>query len=213
MVTRIVVADDHRLVRAGIVALLEEVTGIEIVGEASDGAQALELIAGLDPDVLILDLAMPRMSGFDVLARMGECGGRVKVIVLSMHDGAEHVHRALKLGAAGYLLKDVLPDELVLAVDAVNKGDTWLSSAISKTVIDGYLGRSGNDGVASPLTERQGQVLKMIAEGHSTKQIGSNLNLSVKTVETYRSQIMEKLDIHDIAGLVRYAIRQGIVPL
>lgn len=213
MVTRIVVADDHGLVRAGIVALLEEIPGIEIVGEASDGVQALELITGLDPDVLILDLAMPRMSGFEVLAQIGGAGGRAKTIVLSMHDGAEHVHRALKLGAAGYLLKDVLPDELALAVNAVNKGDMWLSSAISRTVVDGYLGRRGDDGAVSPLTERQSQVLKMIAEGHSTKQIGSNLNLSVKTVETYRSQIMEKLDIRDIAGLVRYAIRQGIVPL
>ncbi|WP_153111849.1 response regulator [Propionivibrio limicola] len=213
MATRIVVVDDHRLVRAGIVALLEDIPEVEIVGEASDGTQALKTVAELEPDLLILDLSMPEMSGFEVLERIHETHPRVKVIILSMHDSAEHVHRALKLGASGYLLKDVLPDELVLAIDAIKKGRTWLSSAISKTVIDGYLGRNGEEGALSPLTERQSQVLKMIAEGQSTKQISGHLNLSVKTIETYRAQIMEKLDIHDIAGLVRYAIRQGIVPL
>lgn len=213
MTTRIVVVDDHRLVRAGIVSLLDEVSEIEVVGEASNGPQALKLISDLDPDVVLLDLAMPGMSGFDVLGQLGKSGVGVKVIVLSMHDSAEHVHRALKLGAAGYLLKDVLPDELLRAIDAVNKGNIWLSSAISKTVIDGYLGRNGSGDLLTQLTDRQGQVLKMIAEGLSTKQIGACLNLSVKTVETYRSQIMEKLDIHDIASLVRYAIRQGIIPL
>jgi DNA-binding NarL/FixJ family response regulator len=211
MLTRIVVVDDHRLVRAGIVSLLEGNSGIEVVGEASDGLSALALMAELDPDVLLLDLTLPGMSGFDVLAHIGESGIRAKAIVLSMHDGAEHVRRALKLGAAGYLLKDVLPDELVLAIDAVKKGNTWLSPAISKTVVDGYLGRGGNDEPLSRLTERQYQILRMIAEGRSTKQIGSELELSAKTVETHRSQIMEKLDIHDIASLVRYAVRQGVV--
>jgi DNA-binding NarL/FixJ family response regulator len=213
MVTRIVVADDHRLVRAGIVSLLEGVSGIEVVGQASDGQSALKLIADLDPDVILLDLAMPNMSGFDVLAQIRKSGMRVKAVVLSMHDGAEHVHRALKLGAAGYLLKDVLPDELVLAIDAVKNGEPWLSSAISKTVISGYLERGRDDEHPFRLTERQNQVLRMIAEGHNTKQISNYLGLSVKTVETYRSQIMEKLDIHDVAGLVRYAIRRGIVRL
>jgi DNA-binding NarL/FixJ family response regulator len=212
MVTRIVIVDDHRLIRAGIVSLLEGVSGVEVVGEASDGFSALKLISEVDPDIVLLDLTMPKMSGFDVLAQI-ENPEHVKTIVLSMHDSAEHVHRALKLGAAGYLLKDVLPDELALAIDAVNKGNTWLSSAISKAVVDGYLGRGGNDDPLFRLTERQHQVLKMIAEGRSTKQIGSHLNLSVKTVETYRAQIMEKLNIHDIAGLVHYAIRRGIVPL
>ena len=213
MVTRIVVVDDHRLVRAGIVALLEDIPEVQVVGQASDGIQALKTVAELKPDVLILDLAMPEMSGLEVLARIHESHPRVKVIILSMHDSAEHVHRALKQGASGYLLKDVLPDELVLAIDAITQGRTWLSSAISKTVIDGYLGRNGDEASLPQLTERQNQVLKMIAEGHSTKQISGHLNLSAKTIETYRAQIMEKLDIHDIAGLVRYAIRQGIVSL
>ncbi len=213
MKIRVVVADDHRLVRAGIVALLEDIPDVEVIGEASDGAQALKIVCELNPDVLFLDLAMPGMSGLDALARIHESLPHVKVIILSMHDSAEHVHRALKEGAAGYLLKDVLPEELGHAIRAVIEGKAWLSSAISKTVIDGYLGRNGNDEFVPPLTERQSQVLKMIAEGLSTKQIGSQLNLSVKTIETYRAQIMDKLDIHDIAGLVRYAIRLGVVPL
>jgi len=213
MKIRVVVADDHRLVRAGIVALLEDIPDVEVVGEASDGTQALTIVSELKPDVLFLDLAMPGMSGLEALARIRELLLPLKVIVLSMHDSAEHVHRALKDGAAGYLLKDVLPEELGHAIRAVIEGKAWLSSAISKTVIDGYLGRNGNDDVVSPLTERQSQVLKMIADGLSTKQIGSELNLSVKTIETYRAQIMDKLDIHDIAGLVRYAIRQGVISL
>ena len=212
MVTRIVVADDHQLVRAGIASLLEDIPDVEVIGEASDGEQALTLVSELRPDVLFLDLAMPGMSGLDALAHISESCPEVSVIILSMHDSVEHVHRALKLGAAGYLIKDALPNELAFAIMAVKRGGRWLSSSISKTVIDGYLGHNGKENTLI-LTGRQSQVLRMIAEGHSTKQISNELSLSIKTVETYRAQIMEKLDIHDIAGLVRYAIRQGITPL
>lgn len=213
MATRIVVADDHQLVRAGIAALLKDIPGVAVVGEASDGGQALQLMAELKPDVLFLDLAMPGMPGLDALALINEAYPLIKVVILSMHDSAEYVHRALKLGAVGYMLKDALPDELESAIRATEKGHTWLSPSISKTVIDGYLGRSGNKASLPALTERQGEVLKLIAEGRSTKQISHDLELSVKTIETYRSQIMERLDIHDLAGLVRYAIRTGIIPL
>lgn len=214
MGTRVVVADDHLLVRAGITTLLEDIPDVEVVGEASDGAEAVKRVAELNPDVLFLDLTMPGMSGFEALAQINESQPRVRVVILSMHETAEHVLRALKLGASGYMLKDVFPDELAQAIRAVNKGDTWLSSAISKTVVAGYLGRSDHEEAVLPqLTTRQSQVLKMIAEGHSTKQISSDLNLSIKTIETYRAQIMDKLDIHDVAGLVRYAIRNGISPL
>lgn len=214
MGTRVVVADDHLLVRAGITTLLEDIPDVDVVGEASNGADAVKRVAELSPDVLFLDLTMPGMSGFEVLAQINESHPGVRVVILSMHDTAEHVLRALKLGASGYMLKDVFPDELAQAIRAVNKGDTWLSSAISKTVVAGYLGRNaGEETVLPQLTTRQSQVLKMIAEGHSTKHISSDLSLSVKTIETYRAQIMEKLDIHDVAGLVRYAIRQGISPL
>lgn len=214
MGTRVVVADDHLLVRAGITTLLGDIHDVEVVGEASDGAEAVKRVAELNPDILFLDLTMPGMSGFEVLAHVNEAQPGVRIVILSMHDTPEHVLRALKLGASGYMLKDVFPDELAQAIRAVNKGDTWLSSAISKTVVAGYLGRSDNEGAVLPqLTTRQSQVLKMIAEGHSTKQISSDLNLSIKTIETYRAQIMDKLDIHDVAGLVRYAIRHGISPL
>lgn len=214
MGTRVVVADDHLLVRAGITTLLEDIPDVEVVGEASDGAEAVKRVAELNPDVLFLDLTMPGMSGFEALAQINESQPKVRVVILSMHETAEHVLRALKLGASGYMLKDVFPDELAQAIRAVNKGDTWLSSAISKTVVACYLGRSDHEEAVLPqLTTRQSQVLKMIAEGHSTKQISSDLNLSIKTIETYRAQIMDKLDIHDVAGLVRYAIRNGISPL
>ena len=211
--TRIVVVDDHQLVRAGIVALLEDVPELEVVGQAADGVQALRAVEELEPDLLILDLAMPEMSGFEVLARIQESSPGLKVIILSMHDSAEYVHRVLKLGACGFLLKDVLPGELVLAISAIIQGHTWLSSAISKTIIDAYLGQAGGGDPLSVLTERQKAVLKMIAEGKSTKQISGYLQLNIKTIETYRAQIMERLDIHDIAGLVRYAVRRGIVSL
>jgi len=213
MVTRIVVADDHQLVRAGIAGLLADIPDVEVVGEACDGREAVRLATELRPDVLFLDLAMPGMSGLDALALINEAEPDVHVIILSMHDSEEHVLRALKLGAVGFMLKDAAPEELAQAIKAVGQGNNWLSSAVSKTVISNYLERSGSEEDQSLLTARQNQVLKMIAEGSSTKEVSFTLNLSVKTIETYRSQIMEKLDIHDLPGLVRYAIRQGIIEL
>ena len=213
MITRVLIADDHQLVRAGIAALLGDIPGVEVVGEASDGEQAVALASALRPDVLFLDVAMPGMSGLDALAVINEAQPAVRVVILSMHDSEEHVLRALKLGAVGFMLKDAAPEELAQAIKAVNEGNTWLSAAVSKTVIASYLERSGNDDGPGLLTARQNQVLKMIAEGRSTKDVGFLLNLSVKTIETYRSQIMDKLDIHDLPGLVRYAIRQGIIEL
>jgi len=213
MNTRVVIADDHQLVRAGIASLLKDIPGIEVVGEASDGQQAVTLASELRPDVLFLDVAMPGMSGLEALAVINETEPAVRVVILSMHDSEEHVLRALKLGAVGFMLKDAAPEELAQAIKAVNKGNTWLSAAVSKTVIASYLERNGSVEVQSLLTVRQNQVLKMIAEGCSTKEVGFSLNLSVKTIETYRTQIMDKLDIHDLPGLVRYAIRQGIIAL
>ena len=213
MTTKIVIADDHLLVRAGIVALLNEIPGVVVIGEASNGEEVLELIDELLPDILFLDLAMPKMSGLDVLARINERCQKTKVIILSMQDSPEHVRRALQLGASGYLLKDALPVELRQAIKATEEGKRWLSSSISETVIDCYIGHPERQRPLRPLTERQTQVLKMIAEGLSTKQISHSLNLSVKTIETFRAQIMERLNINDIAGLVKYAIRNCIVSL
>jgi len=213
MITRVVIADDHQLVRAGIAALLGDIPEVEVVGEASDGYQAVLLASELRPHVLFLDVAMPGMSGLEALAIINEKEPAVRVVILSMHDSEEHVLRALKLGAVGFMLKDAAPEELAQAIKAVNEGNTWLSAAVSKTVISSYLERSGSDESPSLLTVRQSQVLKMIAEGRSTKEVSFLLNLSVKTIETYRTQIMDKLDIHDLPGLVRYAIRQGIILL
>jgi len=213
MITRVVIADDHHLVRAGIAALLSDLPDVEVVGEASDGYEAVTLVSELSPTILFLDLVMPGLSGLEALALINESQPQVRVVILSMHDSEEHVLRALKLGAVGFMLKDAAPEELTRAIKAVNQGDTWLSPAVSKTVISSYLERCGSDEIENLLTVRQKQVLKMIAEGHSTKEVSFTLNLSIKTIETYRSQIMDKLDIHDLPGLVRYAIRNGIIAL
>jgi len=212
-ITRVLIADDHQLVRAGIAALLRDIPDIEVVGEASDGSEAIRLAIELTPDVLFLDLVMPGMSGLEALAQISETLPSLRVIILSMHDSEEHVLRAFKLGAVGFMLKDFAPEELAQALKAVSQGHTWLSSAVSKTVLSGYLERSGSANGLNLLMIRQNQVLKMLVEGAGTKSIGSALNLSVKTIETHRVQIMDKLDIHDIPGLVRYAIRRGIISL
>jgi len=214
MTIRVVIVDDHQLLRAGIAALLRDIPDVEVMGEAADGAAAIRLAHELKPDILFLDLVMPGTSGLDALASINESLPEVQVIVLSMHSSEEHVLRALRLGAAGYMLKDVAPEELGLAIHAVMAGETWLSAAISKKVIAGYVARnSGEDIMLDSLTVRQHQVLKLIAHGVPTKEISTQLNLSVKTIETYRAQIMERLDIRDVPGLVRYAVRHGIVPL
>lgn len=212
MSIRVVIADDHQLLRAGISALLRDIPDVEVLGEAADGAAAVRLAGELKPDILFLDLVMPGMSGLEALASINETLPEVRIIVLSMHSSEEHVLRALRLGAAGYMLKDVAPEELGLAIRAVMSGENWLSAAVSKKVIAGYVARN-NEETFDSLTSRQHQVLKLLAQGTPTKEISTQLNLSVKTIETYRAQIMERLDIHDVPGLVRYAVRHGIVPL
>ncbi len=213
MSIRVVIADDHQLLRAGLTALLRDIPGVDVMGEAADGAEAIRLAHALNPDILFLDLVMPGTSGLDALASINESLPEIRVIVLSMHSSEEHVLRALRLGAAGYMLKDVAPEELGLAIKAVMAGESWLSAAVSKKVIAGYVARNKGEEMLDSLTTRQQQVLKLIAQGVPTKGIGTQLNLSVKTIETYRAQIMDRLDIHDIPGLVRYAVRHGIVPL
>lgn len=210
---RAVLADDHQLVRAGIASLLREGGNVDVVGEAANGAEAITLARELKPDLLLLDIAMPGMSGLEVLAQLNPEQPGLRVILLSMFASEEYVVRAFLQGAAGYLLKDSAPEELMLAVNAVMRGDIWLSAAVSKLVVNGLMAPGGSLERGSALSARQLQVLKLIASGKSTRAIGAELNLSIKTVETHRAQLMDKLDIHDIAGLVRYAIRQGIVPL
>ena len=218
--TRVLLAEDHTLVRAGIRALLQNLTGIQVVAEASDGREALRFIKTYQPDVVLMDIAMAGLNGLEATARVTKEFPTVRVIILSMHSNEEYVAQALRAGAAGYLLKDAVAAELELAVTAVARGETYLSPVVSKHVIADYLRRVGEreasgGGGATPaselLTPRQREILQLIAEGRSTKEIASILHLSVKTVETHRTQLMARLDIHDVAGLVRYAIRIGLV--
>jgi DNA-binding NarL/FixJ family response regulator len=218
--TRVLLAEDHTLVRAGIRALLQNLTGIQVVAEASDGREALRLIKTYQPDVVLMDIAMAGLNGLEATARVTKEFPTVRVIMLSMHSNEEYVAQALRAGAAGYLLKDAVAAELELAVTAVARGKTYLSPAVSQHVIADYLRRAGGGATgggggsfsaSALLTPRQRETLQLIAEGHSTKEIASILHLSVKTVETHRTQLMARLDVHDVAGLVRYAIRIGLV--
>ncbi len=209
---RVLLADDHALVRAGMRSLLRDIEGVEVVGEAADGGQALALAERARPDVVLLDIAMKGMNGLEAAARLRELHPGIKVIILSMHASEEYVLQALRAGAAAYLIKDSATAELELALRSVMRGETYLSPAISRQVVEGYVQRVGAGAGEDPLTPRQREVLRRIAEGRSTKEIAFDLGLSVKTVETHRAQIMERLAIRDVAGLVRYAMRTGLVP-
>jgi DNA-binding NarL/FixJ family response regulator len=204
---RIVLAEDQRLIRAGIRALLKEVAGAQVVAETGDGREALRLIAEEQPDVVLLDISMPGLNGLEVAARVAKDFPLVRVIILSVHTAEEFVSKALNAGVSGYLLKEADPMELHLAIQSVMEGKVYLSPAVTRQVL-----KSGRDEEPVPeLTSRQKEIVQMLAEGNSVKEIAKTLDLSVKTIETHRAQIMQRLDIHDLAGLVRYAIRKGIV--
>jgi DNA-binding NarL/FixJ family response regulator len=210
--TRVLLADDHALVRAGIRSLLEKMPGVEVVAEASTGREALEMVKAKLPNLVLMDIAMAELGGLEALPRITKDFPDVKVVILSAHANEEYVIRALRSGAAGYMLKDAATAELELALRSVTEDKTYLSPSISRTVIASYLERVG--GQLSPLeqlTPRQRETLQLIAEGKNTKEIASKLEISVKTVESHRLQLMERLNIHDIPGLVRYAIRCGLV--
>ena len=209
---RILLVDDHALVRAGMRSLLREIDGVEVVAEASDGVEALAAAERERPDVVLMDIAMKGMNGLEAAARLRERQPSARIIILSMHTSEKYVLLALRAGAAAYLIKDSATSELELALKCVMRGETYLSPAISRQVVDGYVQRVGVGSGPDPLTPRQRDVLKRIAEGRSTKEIAFDLNLSVKTVETHRAQIMDRLGIRDVAGLVRYAMRAGLVP-
>ncbi len=209
---RVVVAEDHTLVRAGFCALLGGIDGVSVLAEAGDGHEALKLVEELRPHLVLLDIAMPGMSGLDVAGRICKDYPEVRVIILSMHANEEYVLQALRAGARGYLLKDAGTAELELAVRAVTRGETYLSPAVSRHVIGEYLRRQDQlSGPLDTLTSRQREILTLVAEGKTTKEIATKLDLSVKTVESHRTQLMDRLDIHDIAGLVRFAVRMGLV--
>jgi DNA-binding NarL/FixJ family response regulator len=206
-------ADDHALVRAGIRSLLEGMHDIEVVGEASDGASALAALQTLEPDLLLIDISMPGISGLEVTARALKIFPRLKVIVLSMHAEEAYVVEALQAGAAGYLIKASTAVELDLAIEAVRRDERYLSPAVSRAVIDGCLARVvvAGESHRSILTPRQTEILRHVVDGETTKEIALKLNVSVKTVETHRAQLMERLGIHNVPGLVRYAMRSGLI--
>jgi DNA-binding NarL/FixJ family response regulator len=245
---RVILVDDHNLVRAGFRSLLENIPDVEIVAEADNGYRALELIRTHKPDMVLMDIALPDINGLDVTAQVTQEYPSIKVVLLSMYDNEEYVLRALEIGAAGYLLKDADANEFELAIHAIANGKAYLSPAISSRVIESYQARvsapkqpitplkdashqdalyrdalyrdashqdASHQDAPHPddchLTARQREVLRLIAEGFTTKEIAQQLNLSAKTVDAHRTQLMRELNIHEIAGLVRYAIRIGLI--
>jgi len=215
---RVLIVDDHDLVRAGIRALLDRSSDIEVVGEAGDGREALDLIARTAPDVVLLDISLPGLNGLDVALKAKQVFPGVRILFLSMHMNEEYVARALKIGAAGYVLKRATTGELEHAIRSAKKGDTFLSPAISRRMFPDDEAAAGKGYESLPaakshnrLTPRQREILQLVAEGYSTKEIARKLSLSFNTVSVHRTNLMERLDIHDLASLVRYAIQVGII--
>ena len=206
---QVVLADDHALVREGIRALLDRIDRVEVVGEAGDGLQVLELIEKLGPDVVFLDLTMPGLSGFEVLKETCERFPAVNMIVLSVHDSEEYAFHALRSGAVGYLPKSAASAELEVAIERVLRGEKYVSPSIAPAASLEFYRESIE--TAAELTPRQLEVLTLISSGSSTREVARALSIAVKTVETHRAQLMERLNIHDVAGLVRYAIKKGLV--
>lgn len=212
---RVVLADDHHLVRQGLRALLEKAGDIEVVGEAVDGQEALALVERLLPDVLVLDIAMPHLNGVEAVGRLRDLKVKTRALVLSMYADDTLVRQALRNGAKGYLLKRAVSDELLLAVRAVSRGDTFLCPEVAGPVLNGLVDAppSRDLGPLDHLTSREREVLQLIAEGHTNREIASHLDLSEKTVEKHRGHLMAKLQAHDTAALVRFAIKHGLVAL
>jgi len=212
---RILIADDHKIVRDGLRTLIDSEEGMEVVAEAEDGRSAVQLSGKLSPDVVIMDIAMPDMNGIDATRQILRSNTRTRVIALSMYSDRRFVSGMLEAGASGYLLKDCAFEELVRAIRSVMADQTYLSPTIAGIVVSRYVGRElqADGTVFTSLTQREREVLQILAEGMSTKEIAYHLGVSVKTVETHRRNIMEKLNIHSISELVKYAIREGLTSL
>ena len=210
--TRVLLVDDHTLMRKGLKALLEKEPSLEICAEAADGMDAVRLARELKPDVVVMDLGLPRLNGVEATRQILEEDPACRVIALSMHQDKRYVTRALRAGACGYLLKDAALEDLVKAIEAVGQGQTFLSPEVAGLVIDELKNQpEGQEQVDSLLTGREREVLQLLAEGQSTKDIAKLLHISPKTVETHRRKLMDKLDLHSVADLTRYAIREGLV--
>lgn len=208
MPIRVVLADDHVLVRQGIKSLLER-EGMQVLAEASDGQEAVRQVEKLNPDVAIMDIGMPLLNGTDAVHTVSRSCPKTKSILLTQHDEDQYVSEALHAGVKGYVLKSQIANDLVLAIRQVLRGDVYLSPGIADTVVAVYRSKSARP--ADPLSARERQVLQLIAEGKSNKEIAPLLGISIKTAESHRSRLMQKLDIHEIATLVRYAVKRGLV--
>ena len=215
MKIKILLADDHKIIREGLRALIEKQSDMEVAAEAQDGLETVKLARKLFPDIVIMDIGMPGINGIDATRQIVAEDHNIKVIALSMHSDRRFVLQMLKAGASGYLLKDSAFEELVIAIHTIMKKQPYLSPKVTDVVVKEYLHNLGkNESTAfSILTAREREVLQLIAEGKSTKQIASILNISVKTIETHRQQVMEKVGVHSIAELTKYAIREGLTSL
>ena len=211
---KIVIAEDHTILREGLKALLSSDPQFDIIGEAEDGRQAVRCVEKLEPDLILMDLSMPRMSGMEAIREIKNRFPAIRIIALTVHKTDEYLHTTLQAGADGYVLKDATHDELVLAIKKVMKGQSYLSPGVSEKVIAGYL--EGKESVLpdSPwetLSPREREVLKLIAEGYKNKEIADDLCISLKTVEKHRANLMKKLDLHNAAALTVYAMQKGLV--
>jgi two-component system response regulator NreC len=205
---RVLLADDHQIVRQGLRGLLEK-AGHQVVGEAADGHEALRLARTLNPDIAVLDLSMPLLNGLYTAREIRRLLPDIKTILLTMYTDKGYVLQAMKVGAKGYVLKTQAADDLIRAIREISHGETYLSPGVASSVVDAYLDKT--DMPVDPLTARERQILQLIAEGKTTKEVARLLNISFKTAESHRSHIMKKLDIHEVTGLVRYAIQQGML--
>jgi two-component system response regulator NreC len=210
---KILLVDDHAIMRDGIKALLSIYDDIEVVGEASEGRKAIEMARELNPDVVVMDISMPGMDGLEVTRRLTKRNPGMKVIILTQHDNREYILSAIKVGAAGYIPKKALGSDLISAIRAVHSGDSFLYPSAAKTLIDDYRKQAEQPDIYESLTEREREILKLIAEGLTSREIANALYISQKTVQGHRTKIMEKLDLHNRTELIKYAIRKGLVDI
>lgn len=208
---RVLLVDDHAILRAGLKALLATYPDIEVVGEASDGAEAIQQVKAHKPDIVLMDISMPGMNGLTATRYILEAYPEVRIIILTQYDSKEYVLPLLQLGAAGYVLKQCADTDLIKAIRAVYAGDSFLYPPVARTLLESYLGKEENHDPDAHLTPREREILVLVAQGYTNRQIAEILHISPKTVDVHRSRLMKKLDLHNVADLTRYAIRHGLI--